>query len=102
MTLDAQVAQVVFAAHLLEKAVHEQTRWTMTYGGRTVPAVHTLIEHGACLTGTFSDHCHLSVPDPRITLEFEGEVVGVKAIIFPGDGCFEVSWAIEGRVTASV
>lgn len=100
MALDKVVAEVVYLAKTLEKAVHDPGPWTMTWGGRTVPAVRHVGEDRVTFVGTFPEHCHLTEPDPKITLECDGYVVGVKAIIFPGDGAFDVQWSVRTQPAA--
>lgn len=98
-SLDSTVAQVVFAAKRLEKAVHDPGPWTLTWGGRTVPARRFQTDTGVIFCGQFGEHCHLVEPPPEVILECAGETIGVRRIEFPGDGAFDVQWAIEGHTT---
>jgi hypothetical protein len=102
VSLDTVVSEVVYLAKTLEKAVHDQGPWTMTYAGRTVPAKRLEIESGVLFVATFTEHCHLVPPDPRITLDCNGEPVSVRAIVFPGDGAFEVQWSLRVEISVPV
>ena len=94
IALDTMISEAVYLAKTLEKAVHDQGNWTMTWGQRTVPAWRTQTETGVLFTAEFTEHCFLRTPDARLTLDCDGEVVSVQAIVFPGDGAFEVHWAL--------
>lgn len=97
--LDSTVAQVVHAARLLEKAVHEYGTWTISWGPQTLPAKRTLTDCGAIFSVIFPDACHLEKFDAPLVLSKDGEPIAVKPITWPGDGSFAVDWEIRGRLT---
>lgn len=96
-SLDSVVAQVVFTAKCLEKAVHDPGPWTVTWNGRTVPAHRFEIDAGVVFCAKFEEHCHLDVPPLEVSLDCADEIVTVRVIEFPGDGAFDIQWAITGR-----
>lgn len=97
VSLDTVVSEVVYLAKTLEKAVHDPGPWTMTFGGRTEPAKRFEVDGGVVFISVFAEHCHLVPPEPRIVLECDMHPVAVKAIIFPGDGSFEVRWTVRAE-----
>lgn len=97
-TLDALAARAVYAARLLERAVHSPGPWQISWGPFTVPAERVISESGVTFKAQFPDHCYLVPPSARATLLCDGEVVSVREIDFLGDRAFEMEWRITAQV----
>jgi hypothetical protein len=102
MVLDFAVASAVYRARQIERALHDSGPWTMTWGPHEVPACRLVGESSIKFLGHFPEHCFLVAPDPALTLKCRGEVVGTRAIEFPGDGEFGVEWELALAAPATV
>ena len=95
MTLDSTVAQAVYRARSLERALHDPGPWTMSWGPHEVPACRLISDDRILFLAHFPSHCYLMVPDPTLTLLCAGEEIGSREIVFPGDGEFAVEWSLH-------
>ena len=100
--LDSTVAQVVFVARVLEKAVHSEGTWTMAWGPHEVPAVRVLTDDGVLFSADFPEACYLEQIDSPLVLLLDGETVTVRSMEHPGDTGFTVNWEIQGRLTSAL
>jgi hypothetical protein len=98
--LEALSAHAVYAARLFERALHEPSGWTITWGPFTEDAVRTLHEDGVTFEAEFPPACYLTPPHPNAELRHNGEVVAVRAIDFVGDTAFAVTWDLASKVMA--
>lgn len=89
---DALASRAVFAARVFEHAVHNPGPWSITWGPHDVPAVREYTTTGVRFSATFPAVCYLERPAATATLRCSGEVMGMRAIDFPGDVSFEVAW----------
>jgi hypothetical protein len=96
--LDSTVAQVVFAARLLEKAVHHAGPWAISWGTLSVPAKRVLTDEGVIFAAEFPEVCYLEPVTSPMALVCDGEVVAVREAQHPGDTGFSVDWAVQGRL----
>lgn len=98
--LDFAVAQAIFRAQQIERALHDRGPWTMEWAGHTVPACRLIGKREITFLAHFPEHCYLAEPEPTMTLLCRGQVVGTRTIDFPGDGAFQVEWrlAVEQSV----
>lgn len=94
VALDLDVAQAVFAAHQMERAVNDPGPWTITYGEHTAPACRWITEDRVIFVAHFPDVCWLDV-EPILTLSANGEVVGTRRIEPPGDGQWKAEWVFR-------
>jgi hypothetical protein len=100
--LDFAVAQAAFRARQMERALHDNGPWTISWGPFDVPACRLVGEDRIVFLAHFPAHCYLAAPEAPATLLCRGEIVGTQAIEFPGDAEFEMEWtlAIGQPVTA--
>lgn len=91
-SLEELVSQALYSASRLERAVHDEGPWTISWGPVVVPAERLFHETGVTFTAVFPETCWLERPEPNIVLRCKGEVVGVRAVRDPGDAAFAVSW----------
>lgn len=95
--IELDAAQALFAARLLEAAVHHPGPWSFRWGTVEVPAVKTISENGVTFTGQFPDLCYLERPQGGLILLCEGVVMGLRSMAaddHPGDTAFQVSWSV--------
>lgn len=92
--LETLVSQAVYAASMLERALHDTGPWTMTWGPHVVEATRTIHPTGVVFDATFPDTCWIERPAPNLVLRCDGEVVAVRTITFPGDAAFAVTLAL--------
>lgn len=98
--IELDAAQALFAARMLEAAVHDDGPWTFRWGGIEVPATKEITEDGVVFVGVFPDVCYLSPPDGGLALLCDGTVMGIRQIKegeHPGDTRFVVTWAVLSR-----
>lgn len=96
--LDAN--QALFAARLLELAVHHEGPWAFQWGDITIPAERIVNEDGVTFVGRFPDVCYLKRPEGSLMLLCEGVVVGMRRpedFEHPGDTAFAVTWGVLTR-----
>lgn len=92
--LELVAAQALFAARLLERAVHDEGPWTMRWGTIEVPATRTVTEAGVVFEAEFPQLCYLEPPGPNVLLLCRGEVGGIRAVDHPGDTAFVIVWSL--------
>lgn len=92
--LDFAVAQALFKARQVERALHDAGPWTMQWGGRSVPACRLIGKSEITFLAHFPEHCFLVEPDPTVLLLCDGEEVGSRPIDFPGDQGFQIEWRL--------
>jgi hypothetical protein len=97
-SLDIKVSKVVYAAKLLERALHDTGSWTMSWGPFEVPAVRVLDDDGVLFSAVFPEVCHLEEPSPTVLLRCDGDIVSSRDIDFPGDTSFSLLWRIDGEM----
>ena len=102
MVLDFAVAQAVYRARQMERALHDPGPWTMAWGPHTVPASRLVGEDRIVFLAHFPEHCFLVEPDPTLRLFCAGEELGSRRIEFPGDGAFMVEWTLQPQEIALV
>lgn len=91
--LDTLVSRAVYAAALLERALHNPTGWTVSYGPHEIPMERRVTEDGVTFRGTVPETCWLDAPT-NVVLRHDGQVVGVRAIDHPGDCGFDIDWSL--------
>jgi hypothetical protein len=96
--LDLTVAQAVFTTKVLERALHDDGPWTLSWGPFEVPVTRELDGLGVTFRADFPEFCHLEPPYPVALLKSGGEAVAAKTIEYPGDGAFTVEWTLRARV----
>lgn len=92
MTLDLVVAQTIFKARQIERAVNDPGPWTIIYGTKSAPAVRWIGEDRVIFRAHFPDACWIKVPDCALILRCRKDTVGVRSIDTPADGEFIVEW----------
>lgn len=95
--LELGAAQALFAARLLELAVHHEGPWTFKWGEIEIPAIKTLTDDGVSFVGHFPEVCYLRRPEGSLELRCEGMVLGMRApeeFEHPGDTGFMVAWDV--------
>ena len=95
--IELDAAQALFAARMLEMAVHHPGPWTLKWGGVEVPATKTLSEDGVVFSGEFPDLCYLHPPEGGLLILCEGMVMGMRPadeFRHPGDTGFVVTWKV--------
>lgn len=95
--VELSVSQALFAARLLESAVHHPGPWTFKWGEIEIPAERTVSDDGVRFVGRFPDVCYLSRPEGSLLLLCEGIVMGMRApdeFEHPGDTGFTVTWKV--------
>lgn len=94
--LELDAAQALFAARMLEAAVHDPGPWTFCWGGIEVPAEKTFTSAGVVFTGEFPDFCYLTRPEGGLLLRCQGTIMGIRRLDQddPGDTGFTVNWSV--------
>lgn len=92
--LDARVSQAVYAASLLEKALHNPHGWSIRLGNFDLPVTRVVHENGVRFTTPAYDLCHLHRDPMNVSLCFGGRVVASKTIEVPSDGGMSVRWDV--------
>lgn len=100
--IELDAAQALFAARMLEAAVHHPGPWTLKWGDIEVPAERAVTSEGIVFTGEFPSVCYLRRPEGSLEIRCEGIVMGMRAaeeFEHPGDTGFIVKWAVLTRRT---
>lgn len=100
--IELHAAQALFAARMLEAAVHDKGPWTFRWGGIEVPAERTVSADGVTFVGRFPEVCWLRRPTDGLLLLCDGKVMGMRRVDedeHPGDTGFCVTWAVLTRRT---
>lgn len=94
--IELDAAQALFAARMLEAAVHHPGPWTFKWGGVEIPATKTFTDRGVVFSGVFPNVCWLRRPTDGLLLLCDGTVMGMRRMDDdnPGDTAFEISWAV--------
>lgn len=94
--IELDAAQALFAARMLEAAVHHPGPWTFKWGEVEIPAIKYFTGNGIIFVGTFPDLCYLRRPEGGLLILCEGVVMGMRRIDddHPGDTAFEVKWEV--------
>jgi hypothetical protein len=95
--IELDAAQALFAARMLEAAVHHPGPWTFSWGGFEVPATKTITDDGVVFIGQFPDHCWLDRPKDGLLILCEGQIMGIRRMDHPGDTGFVVTWEVISR-----
>lgn len=98
--IELDAAQALFAARMLEMAVHHKGPWTFKWGEIEIPAERTVTIDGVVFTGQFPDVCYLKRPEGSLLLLCEGVFVGMRSpeeFEHPGDTGFTVTWKVLSR-----
>lgn len=90
--LDFLVAQTVQRARLIERALHDNGPWEISYGKISVGACKAVLDDRVVFLARLPETCWLVKPDPVISLLCRGQVVAVKVIEHPGDGAVDIQW----------
>lgn len=69
----------------------------MTWGPHKVDVERIVSDEGVEFRAQFPEACYLARPEPNVVLRCRGEMVGVRAIEFPGDAAFAVTWALAAK-----
>lgn len=90
--LDALASRAVFAAKLLERAIHDDGPWTIQIGEQDHPAEREFTNTGVLFNAVFD----LSASDEPVlaVLRCAGRTMDVKPISVTG-GNFALSWAVS-------
>lgn len=100
--LDLAVARAAFQVRQLERALHDSGCWEVAYGPFTVPACRITYDDRVTFLAHFPSHCWLMEPEPVLSLLCDGEIVGTRTIVHPGDGNWECEWSLAISEPASV
>ena len=100
--LDLMIAQAIFRARQIERAVHDRGPWTVSYGNQVAPAVRWVGSDRVIFRAHFPDACWLPDTDSCLTLLCRDEMVGTKSIVTPADGEFTVEWTFTLPVPVHV
>lgn len=92
--LDFAVAQASFQARQMERALHDNGPWTISYGPFEMPACRLIGESHIKFLAHFDEHCYLVTPAEPALLKCRGEIVGLQHINHPGDGAWELEWVL--------
>lgn len=95
--IELDAAQALFAARLLEAAVHHKGPWEFQWGEIRIPAEKTFTSSGVVFSGEFPDLCWIEPPDGSLLLICDNIIMGMRAIDEgerPGDTGFAVSWKV--------
>lgn len=95
--IELSASQALFAARMLEAAVHHPGPWTFKWGEIEVPAERTISSDGVTFTGRFPDVCYLRRPEGSLLLLCEGVIMGMRSpeeYQHPGDTGFLVRWSV--------
>lgn len=98
--IELDAAQALFAARMLEAAVHHPGPWTFKWGEIEVNATKHFTDDGVVFNGVFPDVCYLRRPESSLEIRCDGIVMGmrsVKEFEHPGDTGFVVTWAVLTR-----
>lgn len=98
--IELDAAQALFAARMLEAAVHHPGPWTFKWGEIEVPAEKTFTDEGVVFAGEFPSVCYLRRPEGSLEIRCEGIVMGMRSVEefeHPGDTGFTVTWAVLTR-----
>lgn len=87
----------MYAAALFERAVHDPGPWTVTWGPHEVDVVRRKTADGIVFEATFPEACYIETPEPNAALRCRGEVMAIRAIDFPGDTRFMVTWELVAK-----
>lgn len=94
---DTRASQAVYAARLFERALHDAGPWSITWGPHEVDASRLDTDTSVVFEAVFPEACYLERPAPHAVLRCRGEVMAVRAIDFPGDSRFVVTWALAAK-----
>lgn len=100
--LDAMASRAVYAAHLLENAIHATDGWTISWGPHEVPAIREVLDDGVRITAIFPETCYLDRSERNAVLRLNGEVVAVRNIGHPGDTGFAITWDLASKAAETV
>lgn len=95
--LELDAAQALFAARMLEAAVHHPGPWTMNLDGVEVEATKEISANGVVFTASFPEICHLEKPQGNLTISCDGVVMGMRRVSpddHPGDTGFLLTWSV--------
>jgi hypothetical protein len=92
VALDLEIAQAIFQARQIERAVNDNGPWTITYGGHVAPACRWVTEREVIFVAHFPDVCWLDVEEPALLLHCRDELVGTRPIDPPVDGEWKAQW----------
>jgi hypothetical protein len=98
--VDLSVARALFAARLLEDALHHPGPWTIRWADIEVEAERTVTPEGVVFAAVFPAVCYIEQPTGSMELRCEGQVRGLRSadqINHPGDTAFLVTWALLAR-----
>ena len=96
--IEARVSQAVFAASLIERALHSKGVWEMRCGDIVVPVERDLSTGSIVFRGHFPEHCWIVRPAPLVLMED-----GVERLVRecePSDAGFQVNWGLDVLVPA--
>jgi hypothetical protein len=98
-TLDLEriVSKAVYVAALLERALHDEGPWTITWGPHEVEAERIVHDDGVTFSAVFPETCWIAPPEGSMALRCRGEVASVRAVDHPGDVAFAVTWDLAAR-----
>ena len=92
--LELDASRALYAARMLEAALHSEGLWEMQWGEVRVPAIREVTERGVVFTATFPSLCWLSPPSEGVLILLDGEVMGMQRVDHPGDTQFVVTWEL--------
>lgn len=93
--LDTLIAQAVYKARLIERAVHDDGPWFIEWGGLKQPAARLIESTGVSFTAIFPEAYH----DPRATLYCGDDPVSFLNVAIDAhevrpDVPFEMCWML--------
>lgn len=98
--IELDAAQALWAARMLEVAVHDGGPWTFEWGGIEIPASKQITAEGVVFVGVFPDVCYIERPKDGMLLKCKGTIVGMRRVKedeHPGDTGFVMTWAVLAR-----
>lgn len=98
--LERSVSRALYVATRVEKMLHDNGPWTITWGPHEVPASRTIEDDQITFSASIPEVCWIVRPTGGIELRCNGEVVAIQHIEDPGDGPFSVTIAYGAKIHA--
>lgn len=88
--IEDSVSRVLYVASRVEKMLHDDGPWTITWGPHEVPAIRTITADCVSFTASIPETCWIVRPHGSVDVRCDGEVVAFQHIADPGDAPFVV------------
>lgn len=91
--IERSVSRALYVATRIEKALHDNGPWTISWGPHEVPATRTISGDRITFSASIPEVCWIVRPTGSVELRCDGEVMAIQHIEDPGDGPFLVTIA---------